>query len=60
MVANGYIEIQAYYGNLNWRTLNTVFNNSQYITHAMESVAKMHPKKKVHVVDSNGRLADML
>ncbi|CAN1544573.1 hypothetical protein MCEMIH15_01902 [Caulobacteraceae bacterium] len=60
MVADGYIRIQADYGNGSWRTLNTVMNNSQYIAHAMKSVAKMHPKKRVRAVDSDGRLVDML
>ena len=60
MVADGYIQIQADYGNGSWRTLNTVMNNSQYITHAMKSVAKMHPTKRVRAVDSDGRLVDML
>ena len=60
MVDNGYIQIQADYGNGSWRTLNTVMNNSQYIAHAMKSVAKMHPTKRVRAVDNNGRLVDML
>jgi hypothetical protein len=60
MVAEGYIQIQADYGNGSWRTLNTVMNNAQYIAHAMKNVSKMHPAKRVRAVDSNGRLVDML
>ena len=60
MVADGYIQIQADYGNGGWHTLNIVMNNSQYISHAMKSISKMHPTKRVRAVDSNGRLVDML
>jgi len=60
MAANGYIQIQADYGNGSWRTLSTVMNNSQFIAHAMKNIAKMHPTKRIRAVDSNGRLVDML
>lgn len=60
MVADGYIQIQADYGNGSWRTLSTTMNNAQYIAHAMKSVARMHPNKRVRAVDNNGRLLDML
>ena len=59
MADNGYIQIQADFSG-NWRTVSHVMNNSQYIDHAMKSVAKMHPTKRVRAVDSNGRLVDML
>ena len=60
MAANGYIQIQADYGTGNWRTLSTVMNNDQYIAHAMKSIAKVHPTKRIRAVDSSGRLVDML
>ena len=60
MAADGYIQIQADYGNGSWRTLSTVLNNAQYIAHAMRSISKMHPTKRVRAVDSNDRLLDML
>lgn len=59
MSDNSYIQIQADFSG-NWRTVSHVMNNSQYIAHAMKSVAKMHPTKRVRAVDSNGRLVDML
>jgi hypothetical protein len=59
MTANGNIQIQADFSG-NWRTVSHVMNNSQYITHAMKSVSKMHPTKRIRAVDSNGRLVDML
>lgn len=60
MAENGFIQIQADYGNGNWRTVSNVMNHAQYIAHAMKSVAKMHPTKRIRAVDANGRLVDML
>lgn len=60
MSSNSFIQIQADYGNGSWRTLSTVMNNAQYIAHAMKSVSRMHPTKRIRAVDSNGRLVDML
>lgn len=60
MSTNGYIQIQADFGQGNWRTVSNVMNNDQYIAHGMRSVAKMHPTKRIRAIDANGRLVDML
>jgi hypothetical protein len=60
MVADGYIQIQADYGNGSWRTLHTTMNNTQFIANGMKNAKKGHPTKRIRAVDSNRRLVDIL
>ena len=43
-----------------WKNFASISNNPQRIVFAMDELKRQYPTKRVRVVDSNGRLIDMM
>jgi len=57
---NDFVSVQTQDTTGNWRTINLVPNYSQNILFGMQQLNTMFPDQRTRVVDSDGRIVDIM